>query len=80
MKTLRLEIVGILSRPEGWTKGALTLDAPAKATISEALALAGYKETDAARIQVLSAGKTLSKDAVPEDGATLTLYLPVGGG
>ncbi len=80
MKTLRLEIVGILKRPAGWERGALELELAASATVSETLREAGYDETGAARIQVLSDGKTLAKDAVPTDGATLTLYLPVGGG
>ena len=80
MKTLSLEIVGILKRPAGWEKGALTLEVPTEASIAEALTSAGYDGTSASRIQVLSGGKTLSKDAIPEDGATLTLYLPVGGG
>ncbi len=80
MKTLRLEIVGILKRPAGWERGALALELGDDASIADALTKAGYDETGAARIQVLSGGKTLSKDAVPEDGATLTLYLPVGGG
>jgi hypothetical protein len=80
VKSVTLEIAGLLRRPEGWSKGALTLEAPKATTVAGALRLAGYSDLEASRIQVLSEGKTLSKDALPEDGTKLTLYLPVGGG
>lgn len=78
MKAVTLDIVGLLRRPTGARRW--TVEAPDPATVAEILVLAGYSTDEVKRIQVMIDGTAVSSVAIPDDGARVTLYLPVGGG
>jgi len=78
MKAVTFDIVGLLRRPTGARRW--TVEASDPATVADLLRLAGYTADEAKRIQVMIDGTAVSSMAIPDDGARVTLYLPVGGG
>lgn len=77
-KTIHVQIVGVLRKPDGEARHAL--EVPVGATVTDVMVRMGYTPQEAGRVGALRGGKALSRAATPDDGDELTLYLPVGGG
>ena len=75
---VKVEIVGVLRRPDG--KSKLESELPEESTIHDLLVLLGYREEHIRYIIPVVNGEHRSLEFKLSDGDDIVLTLPVGGG